>query len=379
MKVVTSKIDLVNAIGKIQSIVPLKPSTPIVGNVLLEAIDDQLVVSGTDLTLSMRCHIEAKVIEQGSIALPARRFFQLIRELTSPQIKISAETTDIAEITTGTSVFRIHGMNKNEFPHFPELSGAPDITLTHQILKEMLSKTAFSAAKEDTRYALNGVQIQIADQKITFTGTDGKRLAKTETEVLAPSSLYGSYVIPLKGVEEMIKTLGDTDSPISLRLSHDKVSLETNSLILTTKLLVGQYPDVAKVIPSQLGYKFAIHREELIALLRQISLFTSETTQSVRFTFETGQLHLMAMNNSIGEGRVSMPVDYSGNKMDIAFNPFFFLDILRHIKDETFQFGLNDTHNPGLITDSTKALFVLMPMRLNDVTPATETSTVNTG
>ncbi|HSX26809.1 MAG TPA: DNA polymerase III subunit beta [Chlamydiales bacterium] len=377
MKAVISKIDLVNLIGKIQSIVASKPAIPILSNVLIEAIDDQLVVNATDLTVSMRCYVEAKVVEEGAIALPARRFFQLVRELTSPQIKISAQTNEIAEITTGTSVFKINGMNKGEFPTLPDLSGSLEIVLRNAILKEMLSKTAFSAAREDSRYMLNGVQVQIAQQKATFIGTDGKRLAKISSAVAIDPSIQGTYVIPLKAVEEMIKMLDDSDTQVSLNLAHDKVSLESGPLTLITKLLSGQYPDVERVIPAKIGQNFAIHREELMSLLRQISLFTSETSSSVRFSFETGQLHLAAMSNDIGEGRVSMPVDYSGPKLEIAFNPFFFLDILRHSKDETFRFGLNDPHNPGLITDSTQALFVIMPMRLNDApAPKKEASAI---
>jgi DNA polymerase-3 subunit beta len=366
MKAVISKIDLVNLIGKIQSIVAAKPAIPILANVLIEAIDDQLIVSATDLTVSMRCYVEAKVVEEGAIALPARRFFQLVRELTAPQVKISAQTNEIAEITTGTSVFKINGMNKAEFPALPDLAGSPEIALKSSALKEMLSKTSFSAAREDSRYMLNGVQLQIAQQKATFIGTDGKRLAKTAVPVATDPSLAGTYVIPLKAIEEMSKMLEESDSEVHLHLAHDKISLECGHLTLITKLLSGQYPDVERVIPAKLGQNFSIHREELMSLLRQTSLFTSETSSSVRFSFETGQLHLAAMSSDIGEGRVSMPVDYAGPKLEIAFNPYFFLDILRHSKDETVRFGLNDPHNPGLITDSTQALFVIMPMRLND-------------
>ena len=369
MKAVIAKVDLVNVIGKIQSVISAKPASPILSNVLLEAIDDQLVVSATDLTVSMRCYVEAKVIEEGAIALPARRFFQLIRELTSPQIKISAPTHEAAEITTGTSVFKIHGMNKTEFPHLPDLSGSPEISLSKAVLKEMLSKTAFAAAREDSRFTLNGVQLQITQQKAVFIGTDGKRLSKISTPTAIDASLQGSYVVPLKAVEEMIKVLDDTETPVTLTLAYDKISLETGPLTLITKLLAGQYPDVDRVIPSQLAHQFSIHREELVTLLRQVSLFTSDTSNSVRFSFETGQLHLSAMSGEIGEGRVSMPVDYAGPKIDIAFNPFFFLDILRHSKDETIRFGLNDAHNPGVVTDSGSALFVIMPMRLETAVP----------
>ncbi len=375
MKAVISKIDLVNLIGKIQSIVAAKPAIPILANVLIEAIDDQLIVSATDLTVSMRMYVESKVIEEGAIALPARRFFQLIRELTAPQIKITAQTSEVAEITTGTSVFKINGMSKAEFPNLPDLSGALEVSFTSSSLKELLSKTAFSAAKEDSRYMLNGIQLQVKDQKAIFIGTDGKRLAKTSCSIANDVSTTGTYVLPLKAVEEMIKMLDESENPVQMVLSHDKASLENGSLTLITKLLSGQYPDVERVIPTTLAYSLCIHRDELISLLRQVSLFTSEMSSSVRFSFETGQLFLSAMSSDIGEGRVSMPVDYSGPKTEIAFNPYFFLDILRHSKDETIRFGLSEAHSPGLITDSSDAIFVIMPMRLADTVQAPKAQT----
>ena len=108
-----------------------------------------------------------------------------------------------------------------------------------------------------------------------------------------------------------------------------------------------------------------LHRDELISLLRQVSLFTSEGSHSVRFTFDAGALQLSAVSGEIGEGKVSMPVNYSGPKLEIAFNPQYFLDILRHSKDETVEFDVSDSYNPGLITDSSEAEFVIMPMRLD--------------
>jgi DNA polymerase-3 subunit beta len=367
MKAVVSKADLVSMIGKIQSVVASKPAIPILANILIEAKDDQVILSATDLTVSMRCYIEAKIVEEGAISLPGRKIFQLIRELTSPQIKISATSGETAEITTGTSVFKINGLNEKEFPPLADLSGAPELTLPSVTLKEMLSKTAFSAAREDTRYMLNGIKLTIAGKLASFIGTDGKRLAKCQATCETDTPIQGVFVLPLKAVEEMIKLLDDSETPVKLALSPDKVSLESGSQTLIAKLLSGQFPDVEKVIPTQTVHQFSIHREELMSLLRQISLFTSDNSHSVRFAFETGQLHLSATSQDIGEGRVSMPVDFAGPRFEIAFNPYYMLDILRHSKDETVRFGLNDSHNPGLITDSSKALFVIMPMRLADV------------
>lgn len=366
MKAVVSKADLVAMIGKIQSIVASKPAIPVLANILIEAKNDQVILSATDLTVSIRCYVEAKVIEEGAISLPGKKLFQLIRELTSPQIKISTTSGDTAEITTGTSVFKINGLNKNEFPALPDLSGAMQLSLSSSTLKEMLAKTAFSAAREDTRYMLNGIKLSLADRQASFIGTDGKRLAKCWAPCETDSTTQSVIVLPLKAVEEMIKMLDESDATIRLSLSADKVSLESGSQTLIAKLLSGQFPDVEKVIPAQTTHQFSIHREELMSLLRQISLFTSESSHSVRFSFETGQLHLSATSQDIGEGRVSMPVDFAGPRFEIAFNPYYMLDILRNSKDETVRFGLNDSHNPGLITDSSHALFVIMPMRLSD-------------
>ena len=367
MKAVVSKVDLVSMIRKIQSVLSTKPAIPVLANILFEAFDDQMVLSATDLTVSIRCILDAKVIEEGAIALPGRKMAELTREVGAPQIKISSTTTEIAEITTGTSHFKVHGMNKGEFPALPDLTGAHEVRISSSSLKDLLSKTAFSAAREDSRYMLNGVQMTLAGNKLSVIGTDGKRLAKTSSTVLVDGNFKSQCVIPLKAVEEMIRLLEDTDNEVSLSFATDKIALEAGHQTLIAKLLSGQYPDVERVIPSQPAHQFAIHREELMSLLRQVSLFTSESSNSVRFTFETGQLHLYAMSSDIGEGRVSMPVDFAGPRLDIAFNPFYFLDILRHSKEETVKFALNDAHNPGLVTDSTQSIFVIMPMRLSDL------------
>jgi len=372
MIVVVSKTDLVSIIGKIQSLAAHKAAVPVLANILVEAMDDLLIVSATDLMVSMRCYIPAKVVQEGAIALPGRKLFQLVRELTAPQVKIAVSAAEIAEISAGSSVFKIHGMSKNEYPTMPDLSNAPKLQLPASALKEMLLKTAFSAAREDSRYMLNGVQLSVAQQRMHFIGTDGKRLAKTSSVVAIDPAVHGQYVIPLKAVEEMGKILPDTEAKVSLSIASDKISLECESQLLVTKLLSGQYPDVERVIPAQLNHQFAIHREELMALLRQVSLFTAEASGSARFVFETGQLQLMAQHSEIGEGRVSMPVDFAGPRFEIAFNPFYLLDILRHSKDETVKVGLTDSHSPGLFTDSSNGLFVLMPMRLAEA-PAVKT------
>jgi len=364
MKAIIQRSELVALIGRLQSIVPTKPIIPVLSNVLVEVSDGSIVLTATDLTVSMRGSASARVLEEGSITLPAKRFFQLIREMTVSEITLESKTDGVALITAGSSHFRLHGMDKNEFPAFPDLSHAENFSIDARKLKELFLKTSFACARDDTRQVLGGVYLEIENEKMTLVGTDGKRLAKAYDEISFYTAEKISMIIPLKAVEEMTRLL-DVDEQVHIRLMHDKISLEFEGTTVISKLLVGQFPDFRRVIPKQdTMQKISIHREELISLLKQVALFTSEMSHSVRLVFDKGELKLQAANSDIGEGRVHMPVDYSNERLEIAFNPHYFIDILRHSSDEAVSFGLIDSFNPGSITDSTKSEFILMPMRL---------------
>ncbi len=364
MKFLVQRADLLQMIARIQGAVPTRPAIPILANVLMEAASDQVILSATDLTVSIRAYCDAKVQQEGAITLPARRLFQLVRELQAPQVEIEAISPEVALVHAGSSHFKIQGMHKSEFPALPDLSQGHELSLQAGQFKEMLMRTAFAAARDDTRPALNGVLMQKSGTLFTFVGTDGKKLAKNAFELPGSSAESGSYIIPLGAVEEMAKLLENGDEKIKLVVMRDKIALETGAVTIISKLLTGQYPDFARVIPAKQPSTLKLHREELIALLRQVALFTSEQSSAVRFSFTEGLLHLSAISGEIGEGKVNMPVNYSGPKLDIAFNPHCFLDVLRHSKDEVVNFSVTEPFSPGLVTDSSQAQFVIMPMRL---------------
>lgn len=374
MKFIISTQELNYLISKCLNIVAQKATVPILGNILVTAKGDKLTLTATDLTVGVRCATDAKILEEGATTLPAKRFAQLIRELTAANVEVSTNENDVTEIVADSSRFRLHGMSESEFPELPDIKDATQFTLDQLELKNMLFRTSFAVSREDTRYVLTGVFLQVRAGKASFVGTDGKRLARNALAVPLDPSFSGDFIIPLKAVEEIQKGLDDEGSAC-VYLMHDKIAVEANDCILISKLLSGEYPDVSRVIPSQPETVVSLHRDELITLLRQISLFTADTNHSVRFTFKGGELQLTANTMEIGEGKVSMPVNYNGDKLEIAFNPNFFLDILRHSKNESVTMGVTDSFNPGIITDVEEALafdegvsplYVLMPMRLSD-------------
>lgn len=373
MKFIISTQELNYLINKIQNVVPQKATLPILSNFLMTAEKGMITLTATDLTVSVRCQTEAKILEEGATTLPAKRFAQLIREMTWANLEIATNENDVTEVIANTSRFKLHGMKASEFPTLPDISQGQHFKMPQGALKDMFFRTSFAISKEDNRYVLTGALLRIANSQAIFLGTDGKRLARAFTEVDLDSGFSGNYIIPLKAVEEIAKNLHD-EGTANVYLMPDKIGIEASNTTLITKLLSGDYPDVSRVIPEKSSVVVNLHREELISLLRQVALFTKDNNHSVRFSFSEGDLRLSANTVEIGEGKVSMPVNYRGPKMDIAFNPGFFLDILRHSKEETVTMGITDAFNPGVITDKEPAgvsqkaspLFVIMPMRLSE-------------
>lgn len=364
MKFVVTRSELATLIKRVQNIVPQTPPLPVLSHVLVEAKQGELVFTATDLTVSTRCVVKAMVAKEGSLSLPSKRFFQLVRELEEGDLELVTQEQEIVEIRSGSSRFRMHGLNKEEYPTLPDLGETTSVTLASETLKEMFHRTAFTVAKEDNRFVLTGLLMRIEKGKAICVGTDGKRLARIEVPLDIASDFRKDYILPLKAVDEMIKLSSESER-VTLFLGEDKVALECGNTLLVTRLLAGSFPDFQQIIAAKGTLHIELHREELTTLLRQIALFTTESTGSVRFTFMPGELILTANSAQVGDGTVSMPVNYAGNKLEIAFNPFYVLDILRHTKDETVTLTLSDTYNPGIITDSTTALFVIMPMRLD--------------
>lgn len=373
MKFVLSTQELNYLLNKLQNVVAQKATIPILSNLLIEAYNNELILTATDLTVGIRCHTEANILEEGATTLPAKRLGQLIRELSTANLEFSSSPTEVTTIIAGSSRFKLNGMNKSEYPSLPDLSQAISFHIPQSELKDLFYRTAFAVSREDNRYVLTGVLMHIANGKATFVGTDGKRLARAYSAVDVDPSISTQSIIPLKAVDEIVKNLTD-EGDAKVSIMPDKVAIEANHSRILSKLLTGEYPDIDRVIPDQSAVTVSLHREELLSLLRQISLFIPDSHHSVRFAFSNGELRLAANTMDIGEGDVAMPVNYHGPTLEIAFNPGFFIDILRHCKHETVTLGLTDPYNPGVITDGENQdqsiqpspLFIIMPMRLSE-------------
>ena len=372
MKFVIPTQELNFLIAKIQNVIPSKPAIPILGNILVEVSKGMLTLTATDLTVGIRCQTEVKVLEEGITTWPGRKIGQLLRELTAPNLQISSNENHVTEIVANSSHFKILGMRGNEFPKLPDIASASQFRLPQAVLRDLLFRVGFAISRDDNRHVLMGALMRLSQGQLTMLATDGKLLARAHAPVNADSSLTGSFVLPLKTIEELLKNLTE-EGQATVYLMQDKIAVDTGMTTIISKLLAGEYPDVSRVIPEKSEAILTLHREELMVLLRQVALFTAENHHSVKFSFSPGNLRLSINTAEVGEGQVHMPVNYHGPAIDIAFNPTFMLDILRHTKEETVTMGITDSFNPGVVTEKEGALahaaasplFVIMPMRLS--------------
>lgn len=371
MKFIISTKDLHNIISKLQHVVPVKPTVPVVANILIEADNDELIFTATDLMISVRHLQDATIEEEGATTLPAKLLAVLVRELTAPNVTLSTNATETTTITSGTSLFKLHGMRKDLFPSFPDLVDAYSFSLKQKDLKEALAHITFAASKDDNLYTLNAILMHAENNHITFAAIDGKRLARSLVPVDFPDSFTSRTIIPIKAIEELLPHLGEVGD-ILVSIGADKIAFKIEQTLLVTKILEGNYPDISLIIPQTLSTILSVHREELTQLLRQIALFRENAASSVRFLFSPGELQLLGNTMEVGEGDVEMPLDYQGPPLEISFNPGFFLDVLRHCKEEVITIGLTDGYNPAVIVDGVQSgnlnesplLFVIMPMSL---------------
>lgn len=368
MKVKLAKDAIVDALLKVQTIVSTRSTIPVLYNVHIQAKDDRVTLTTTDLEVSIQTDLEARVIDPGSTTLPARKITSILRELPVQDIQMDVNDRNVATIKAGSSTFKLIGISSEEFPKLPEFKQGNSYSLDQGVFREMLRTTAYAASNDETRYVLNGVLLSFKGDKLTAVATDGRRLALVDHEVEFPSSAEGELVVPSKTVAELVKTLGG-EGPLKIQTSENQVAFEFTTLnasrmLVVSKLIDGNYPNFRQVIPSHTEERIPIEREQLLNTVRRVSLMTSDKGHSIKVTVSENKLTVTAISPDIGEAVESIPVKYAGKTLNVAFNPEFLMDPLRNMLSEEIFLELTDEMSPGVIKCDTPFLYVLMPMRM---------------
>jgi len=317
----------------------------------------------TDLEVTMRCAVEAKISKGGATTLPARRLLSIIRELPADNIEIEVDEKNSASITCGAAFFKILGLPEDEFPAIPKYDGGTTFTVDQRVLKEMLQKTFYAASNDETRFILNGTYVSFKGNKMTLVATDGRRLALTEHEMEFPKESESEAIIPTKAVNELLRVLKD-EGTVKIHMTKNQAGFEVNDVLLITKLIEGTYPNFKQVIPGQCEHRIPIEREVFLAALKRVALLTSDKASSIKLTFGKNKLKISAQSPDIGEAHETVPIKYMGKEMVVAFNPDYIMEPLRNLVTDEIFVEMTDELSPGVIKCDVPFIYVLMPMRV---------------
>lgn len=369
MKLSITKDQFTSGLQAVQNVVGARTTLPILSNVLLQAEDNRLRLTATDLDVTVACTVEAKVVKKGATTLPAKRLFSIVREAPLGEIDMEVDDRNVCTLRSGSSLFKMNGLPAEDFPPLPQFDEKKVIVLPQDKLKAMLRRTAFAASTDETRYVLNGLFFSLKDHKVTAVATDGRRLALTDEEADIDSSAHAEFIVPTKAINELSRLLQDKGN-VELRHTDNQAAFampneQGGGILVTTKLVEGNYPNYQQVIPRESKERVTLIREEFLQALRRAEIMTSDKTNSVKLSFSRNQLTITANTPEVGEVVETVAINYKGNDFAIAFNPAFLVEALRALDQDEVFFELTDELSPGVIKVNGPFLYVIMPMRTN--------------
>jgi len=362
MKLSIQRDRFLEGLQTVQSVVSTRTTLPILGNVLLKSEGGILSLSTTDLDTGIRTEVEADTEKPGSITLPARKLFSIIKELPASEIALEVDNKLNTVIKTGKSFFKIMGLPEEDFPPFPKTENANAFSLDQKVMREMIKKTSYAMSTDESRYVLNGVLLSFKEGKLSIVATDGRRLALASQEMDFPKSSETDVILPSKAVGELTRILSE-EGEVEMAIAENQISFTLGTTYLVSKLIEGNYPNYHQVIPSETKERATLERELFLNCVRRVALLSSDKSNSVKLNMKPNEIEITANSPDVGEARESLVAKYSGKEFSIAFNPEYLSDPLRNLNADEIFFDFTDELSPGVIRYNEPFLYVIMPMR----------------
>jgi DNA polymerase-3 subunit beta len=371
MKVTVERSQLLKSLGHVHRVVERRNTIPILANVLIRAEGTTLALKATDLDLEVIETIAAEASPGGSTTVPAHMFHDIVRKLPEgSQIVLEASgDRALLSIRAGRSRFTLQTLPESDFPDLAAGEMSHSFKLVAAELKRLIDKTQFAISTEETRYYLNGIYFHSAGTAqaptLRAVATDGHRLAQIDLPLPEGAAGMPGIIVPRKTVGEVLRLIED-GGEVLVELSQGKIRFTLASVVLTSKLIDGTFPDYARVIPVGNDKELVVDKKEFEQAVDRVSTVSSERGRAVKLSLTNGKLTLSVTNPDSGSAAEEVEVEYGAEPLDIGFNSRYLLDIAAQIEGESAILRLADPGSPTLIQDrdAKGALYVLMPMRV---------------
>jgi DNA polymerase-3 subunit beta len=368
MDFVTTKENLLKELEVMQGIVEKKSTIPILSNIVIDAQKDRLELLATDLEVGIRTTCEAKVTKPGSVALSARRLYDIVRYLPDAEVRLKSEEGSWTQITCQKARFRIVGLSRDDFPAMPEFDFAKGIPIERPLFIDMISKVLFAITTDETRYQINGTLMILSKRSLTMVSTDGHRLAYVSGRLEKGASEERiEVIIPRKTVQE-ISRIGDGESEILFGQKDNHVFFKVGKTVMSSTIVPGKFPDFEKVIPEGNDKLLKFDGAAFAEVVRRVALLSSERSRAVKIALQKGSVEISSNNPEVGEAAETIDVEYTGGPLEVGFNAKYILDFLQAMGPGTFILALKDEGTQGLLRpvgqEGRDYRYVVMPMRI---------------
>jgi len=371
MKFIIIKEVIFKSLSHLQSIVEKKNSLPILSNILVEAKENNLVLSSTDMDISITEKINCDVLESGATTINAHTIYDIIRKLPdNSEIEMICNDGKLLTLRSGSSRFSLNCLPKEDFPIIDLENSGKKIKINSQVLLKLIDKTKFAISTEETRYFLNGLYFAVNRKNdnnfINIVGTDGHRLAKIEYVNQDFTEEISGVIIPKKTIIELSKLLSEQTEEIEIDINTNKIVFFIGNLVLISKLIDGNFPDYKKVIPTENNNILRVNRKKLLSAVDRVSTITNEKTPVIKFKLLNNLINMNSANTENSTASEDISTMYEGEEIEIGFNSKYIFELINNLEDEEIAIAFKDSSSPILATEKSNPnlIYVLMPMRV---------------
>ena len=364
MKIACHQEELLAKLQIVARGVSQRSTVQILSGILVRAGASGVELAATDMELSLRVPLEARVAEPGDTVLPGRLLVDIARLLPSDEVTLEQPAGGALRLSCGESEYSLYTQNPEDFPRLPEASGQT-LAVDRAAFAETVAHVARAASRDESRPVLTGVLVEFAPDTVTMAATDSYRLSVRTTR-LPGVGAETQAIVPARALTEVVRIGGVVGGDeLAIAVQENQILFGIDGVWLSARRIDGQFPNYRALRPQAFEHEVSLEKEELLEVVRRTQLM-AQRSAPLRLAFENGRLRVSAQTQDVGEAHESLPVDFHGERLEIGFNPDFLRDGIETVQGESVRLRLISPLRPGLLQgDGDESWYLIMPIRLS--------------
>ena len=356
-------LDALNVVSKGLS---SRSTLPILSGILLSASGDSVVMQSTDLEISVRHSVPARVDAEGQVVVPGKLIADIVRSLPEAAVTMEADGKDKIKVSCGQSSFSMKVLSPEDFPRFPEVQPDATVTMKAETIASIVRQVSKAVSRDETRPVLTGVLVVTDGTALKMVATDSYRLAVRDDEIETAPSENINAVVPGKALEEVTR-LASGSTAVSMGVAENQVVFEFGGTVFVSRRIEGNFPNYRQLIPDSSETNVTVDRQELLDAVRRVSLMAQHNAPlRMKVSVEEQTLTLSATTQDVGEAKEDIQVQAEGQDVEMAFNHAYLADGVAVANSEQVVIGMISPLKPGVMRSvgTESYTYLLMPVRI---------------